>query len=180
MVRFFINLKPKNSCYIRNYEEKCECGCECDHSKIEVRAQVRAEQFLKCGRACAAQENTSQLYFRLVLQPTKVIHLQFIYLKIIKTIFTFGLQGWPQLISSFSIFKSNVSGHDSSRGRTISKVTILLESWWNTWTIFDIVLWKLKVKTKNSFFAMLMIKNCFWSFFNKINPDFKSYLLLVG
>ena len=56
MVRFFINLKPKNSCYIRNYEEKCKGGCECDHSKIEV----RAEQFLKCGRACAAQENTSQ------------------------------------------------------------------------------------------------------------------------
>ena len=63
MVRSFyklVFLKPKNSCYIRNYEEKCECGCECDHSKIEVRAQVRAEQFLKCGHACAAQENTSQ------------------------------------------------------------------------------------------------------------------------
>ena len=40
---FFINLKPKNNCYIRNYEEKCKGGCECDHSKIEV----RAEQFLK-------------------------------------------------------------------------------------------------------------------------------------
>ena len=77
------------------------------------------------------------------LQPTKVIHLQFTYLKIVKTIFTFGLQGWSQLNFSLSIFKSNGSGHDSSRGRTISKVTILLESWWNTWTIFDIFLRKL-------------------------------------
>lgn len=61
---------------------------------------------------------------------------QTIYLKIVKTIFTFGLQGWPQLKFSLSIFKSNVSGHDSSRGRTISKVTILLESWLNTVNYF--------------------------------------------
>ena len=40
------------------HEKKCECGC--DHQNIEVRAQVRAELFLRCGRACAAHLYTSQ------------------------------------------------------------------------------------------------------------------------
>ena len=83
--------------------------------------------------------------------------------KIVKTIFTFGLQGWPQLIFSFSIFKSNGSGHDSSRGRTISKVTILLESWWNTVNYF----WHFPseiIGQNKSCFVMLMVKRCFLLF----------------
>ena len=38
----------------------CECGCGCDWLKTEVRAKVRAEWFLRCGRACAARGNLSQ------------------------------------------------------------------------------------------------------------------------
>ena len=38
--------------------EMCECGC--DLLKTEVRAKVRAELFLRCGRACAARGNLSQ------------------------------------------------------------------------------------------------------------------------
>ena len=37
----------------KNAIEKCECRC--DHPKIKVRAEVHAENFLKCGSACAAQ-----------------------------------------------------------------------------------------------------------------------------
>ena len=42
--------ETKNSIY-KKCREKCLCGCECDHSKIEVHVQVHAEQFFKCERA---------------------------------------------------------------------------------------------------------------------------------
>ena len=48
--KLFLRQK-KTSYYIKKYREKWLCGCECDHSKIEVHVQVHVEQFLKCERA---------------------------------------------------------------------------------------------------------------------------------
>ena len=35
--------------------KKCECGCGCDRQKLRCGAEVRADQLLKCGCACATQ-----------------------------------------------------------------------------------------------------------------------------
>ena len=40
--------------------KKCECGWGCDYQKSRCGAEVRADQSLKCGCACATQQNISQ------------------------------------------------------------------------------------------------------------------------
>ena len=44
--------------FLKEIWKKCECGC--DHRKLRCGAKVRADQLLKCGCACATQQNFSQ------------------------------------------------------------------------------------------------------------------------
>ena len=51
-------LHVKVQFFLKEIWKKCECGC--DHRKLRCGAKVRADQLLKCGCACATQQNFSQ------------------------------------------------------------------------------------------------------------------------